>query len=136
MHAMRYVVGAMLAAGALLAFGGIVGAKVPSSPTKVVFDQESPQTGEGVNDRDLIGHLESPRKQCLVGRTVKAFLHNNNTGTTKLIDVDRTGRNGLWGVGGNIEGAAFARFTVTRKQIGHRHHRRICKADSTVIHFA
>jgi hypothetical protein len=120
----------------VLALGGVAVAKVPSSPTKVVFDQQTPQTGEDVNVRDFIGHLESPNKQCLAGRTVKAFLHNGNNGTTKLFDTDRTGPKGIWGVGGNIVGADSLRFRVIRKRIGDRHHRRICKADSTVIHFA
>jgi hypothetical protein len=133
---MKRLVLVTLTVSSLLALGGIAMAKVPSSPTKVVFDHESPQTGEDVNVRDFIGHLESPRKQCLAGRTVKAFLHNGNNGTTKLFDTDRTGPRGVWGVGGNVVGADSLRFRVIRKRIGDRHHRRICKADSTVIHFA
>ena len=125
-----------LVAGAMLAFGAVAGAHAPSSATKIVLDHSSQQSGENTNLRDFVGHLESPRKKCLARRTVKLVLHDGNSGTTKLLDTDRTGKNGAWGVGGNIIGADVAHFRVTRKTIGRHHHRRVCKADSTSMRFA
>ena len=125
-----------LVAGAMLAFGAVAGAHAPSSATKIVLDHSSQQSGENTNLRDFVGHLESPRKKCLARRTVKLVLHDGNSGTTKLLDTDRTGKNGAWGVGGNIIGADVAHFRVTRKTIGRHDHRRVCKADSTSMRFA
>ena len=125
-----------LVAGAMLAFGAVAGAHAPSSATKIVLDHASQQSGENTNLRDFVGHLESPRKKCLARRTVKLVLHDGNSGTTKLLDTDRTGKNGAWGVGGNIIGADVAHFRVTRKTIGRHDHRRVCKADSTSMRFA
>ena len=125
-----------LVAGAMLAFGAVAGANAPSSATKIVLDHSSQQSGENTNLRDFVGHLESPRKKCLARRTVKLVLHDGNSGTTKLLDTDRTGKNGAWGVGGNIIGADVAHFRVTRKTIGRHDHRRVCKADSTSMRFA
>ena len=125
-----------LVAGAMLAFGAVAGAHAPSSATKIVLDHSSQQSGENTNLRDFVGHLESPRKKCLAGRTVKFVLHDGNSGTTKLVDTDRTGKDGAWAVGGNIIGADVAHFRVTRKTIGRHHRRRVCKADSTSMRFA
>ena len=125
-----------LVAGVVLAFGGIAGARTPSSATKIVLDHSSHQSGGNINLNDFVGHLKSRTKRCLAGRTVKVLLHNGNDGSTKLLDADRTDEDGVWAVGGNTIQADLARFVVTRKRIGGRHHRHVCKADSTSVHFA
>ncbi len=127
----------MLVGAAALALVGVALARTPSSATRIVLDHSSPQSGtNNTNLADFVGHLESRTTRCLAGRTVKVFLHNGNDGTTRLLDTDRTGANGLWALGGKVIGANRARFAVTPKTIGGRDHRRICKADSTSIRFA
>ncbi len=131
---MRRVALIALVAGVTLA-SGAVAARAPSSTTRIVLDHSSRQSGSGTNAYDFVGHLESRRRACVPGRTVRVVLHSGNTGALKVLDRDRTGKDGAWAVGGNIVGADVAHFRVKRKAIGGRKHRRICKADSTSIRF-
>jgi hypothetical protein len=132
---MKWLGLAMLVAGTVFVFAGLAGAHKSASATRIVLDHSSQQGGTNTNLHDFVGHLESSNDRCLARRTVKVILHIANGGTSKLLDTDRTGTDGVWAVGGNTIRANSARFVVTRKTIGGRHHRRICQADSTSVHF-
>jgi len=121
---------------AFFVFAGLAAARTASSPTKVVVD-EFTQTGSGETTHGhWVGHLKSPRKGCLRGRTVKLFLRNGNNKTVKLADTDRTGRNGHWTLDGNLFTIDRAQIKVTRKSIGSGDSRRICQPDTFTQFFA
>lgn len=130
---------AALATCALLAFlvlAAVAVARTPSTPTKVVVDDFT-QTGTGETSQGhWVGHLKSPRKGCLRGRTVKLFLRNGNNDETKLADTDRTGRRGHWTLDGNLFTIDRAQIKVTRKSIGSGDNRRICEPDTFTQFFA
>jgi hypothetical protein len=121
---------------AFLALATVAVARTASSPTKVVVD-EFTQTGSGETSKGhWAGHLKSPRKGCLRGRTVKLFLRNGNNDKVKLADTDQTGRNGHWALEGNLFTIDRAQVKVTRKRIGSGGNRRICKPDTFTKFFA
>jgi hypothetical protein len=121
---------------ALLAFGAVAAAHTASSPTKVVVD-EFTQTGSGETSQGhWVGHLKSPRKGCLRGRTVKLLLRNGNNDKTKLADTDHTGRRGRWTLDGDLFTIDRAQIKVTRKSIGSGDNRRICTRDTFTQFFA
>jgi hypothetical protein len=118
---------------AVLALSGVAAARAPSSRTKIVVDESI--LSEGSDPLvELVGHLESPKRKCLAGRTVKLSIHYVDGSIER--DVDRTGASGFWAVGGHDAGTQSARFEVTRKNVGRGHHRRICKAASKSMAFA
>jgi hypothetical protein len=115
---------AMLAAGALLLVGGgVAAAKSTSFSTKVVVDGSSGTA----NAATVIGHLESPKKQCLSGRTVMLYEELSN-GSSKLVGTDHSSERGIWAAKGDLADAQDERAKVVRKTIGRRHHRQVCKA--------
>lgn len=121
---------------AFFAIGALAVARTASSPTKVVVD-EFTQTGEGPTlHGHWVGHLRSPRKRCLRGRTVKLFLRNGNNDKTTLADTDRTGRRGRWTLDGDLFTIDRAQIKVTRKSIGSGDNRRICQRDTFTQFFA
>jgi len=121
---------------AFFAIGALAVARTASTPTKVVVDDFT-QTGSGETSvGHWVGHLKSPRKACLRGRTVKLFLRNGNNDKIKLADTDRTGRRGHWTLDGNLFTIDRAQIKVTRKAIGSGDNRRICGRDTFTQFFA
>jgi hypothetical protein len=73
---------------------------------------------------EFVGHLTTPNRKCLGGRTVKLF---NEFGSSRtLIDTDVTSSNGVFAGSGDPTGATGLQMTVTRKSFGPRKHRRTC----------
>ena len=124
---------AVLAFFALAAFAM---ARTASSPTKVVVDQFTTTGSAETQEGHWVGHLKSPRKACLRGRTVKLFLRNGNNDEIKLADTDRTGRRGHWTLDGNLFTIDRAQIKVRRKRIGTGDNRRICQPDTFTQFFA
>ena len=88
--------------------------------------------GVTVNDYRYYGEVRSQRGRCVRGRTVKIFSITEDG--RKLIDTDRTSRNGFWFGGGDFTPAGTTSTTavvvrVLRRDIGPRGHDHVCRAD-------
>jgi hypothetical protein len=122
------VVTAAAAVTTLLIGGGVALAETTFHPTTIVQD------GSAAADttRSLIyGHLESPRHKCLPNRKVQIVAHFPSG--NRVLDTDRSSRNGFWEGLGNFIGADSAEAKVVRKRTGRPGHRHVCKADSTPV---
>jgi hypothetical protein len=89
--------------------------------------------GVTVNDYRYYGTVSSPKDRCVPGRTVKIF--SLTPEGSKLIDTDRTSRNGFWFGGGDftppgVTGTDGVRVRVARRDIGRHGHRHACRADA------
>jgi hypothetical protein len=113
---------AVLATSAVLVLGlGVGVAQGDSFVTTITVDDSTATTPITV-----WGHLGSPSKKCLAGRTVKVF-EDFNDGSPKLVGSDRSSQNGVWVAHGDISKLAVgAHVTVARKRVGRPHHRQTC----------
>jgi len=89
--------------------------------------------GVNVNDYRYYGDVSSPKDRCVPGRTVKIF--SLTLEGPKLIDTDRTSRNGFWFGGGDFTppgttGTDGVRVRVAPRDIGRHGHRHVCRADA------
>jgi hypothetical protein len=89
--------------------------------------------GVTVNEYRYYGHVSSPKDRCVPGRTVKII--SLTPQGSKLVDTDRTSRNGFWFGGGDftppgVTGTDGVRVRVVRKDIGRRGHRHVCRPDA------
>ena len=85
-----------------------------------------------VNEYRYYGEVRSQRGRCVRGRTVKIFSITENG--RKLIDTDRTSRNGNWFGGGDFAptGTNSTTAVVVRvlgRDIGPRGPDHVCRAD-------
>ncbi|UJA21201.1 hypothetical protein HJD18_13900 [Thermoleophilia bacterium SCSIO 60948] len=91
-------------AAAVMALGCAAPASAGSAgkPTTVVF-VGSGYVSDGTTSRaNAYGRLETA-KRCLGGRTVKIYAFIGQT--KKLVDVDRSSRNGSWAGEGSVPGS-------------------------------
>jgi hypothetical protein len=122
----RRTVAVLAAAAAALLGVGVGGAQGRSVSTAIVVD-DSTATGTPLT---VWGHLDSPRKKCLSGRTVKLFEDFAN-GSSKLVGRDRSSRNGVWVTQGDLTKLAVGEHVrVTSKRVGRPRHRRTCAGGS------
>ena len=120
----------------VLAAAAAVLAATPASAHNAAFDstiQITGQVGTVVNDYQYYGEVSSPRDGCIPGRTVKIFALT--TDGRKLVDTDRTSRNGFFFGGGDftpggVEGVDGVRVKVLAEDIGPQGHDHICEADT------
>lgn len=113
---------AVLATSAVLVLGGGVGvAQADLFVTTISIDDSTASI-----PITIWGHLGSPSKKCLAGRTVKV-IQEFGDGSSHLLGRDRTSRNGVWAVRGTPSKLAVGeRVTVAKKKVGRRHHRQTC----------
>jgi hypothetical protein len=122
----RGTVAVLATAGLALLGVGVGGAQARSVSTAIVVD-DSTASGTPLT---VWGHLDSPSKKCLSGRTVKLFEDFAN-GSSKLVGRDRSSRNGVWVTQGDLTKLAVGEHVhVTSKRVGRRHHRRTCAGAS------
>ena len=84
------------------------------------------------NDYRYYGEVHSPKRRCVRGRTVKIYSITEDG--RKLVDTDRTSRNGFWFGGGDFTPAVTTSTTavvvrVLRRDIGPRGHDHVCRGD-------
>jgi hypothetical protein len=88
--------------------------------------------GVTVDDYRYYGRVDSPKPDCVPGRTVKIFALTPEG--RLLIDTDRTSRNGSFFGGGDFTptdgDVTGVRVTVVKRNIGPSGHRHLCEADS------
>jgi hypothetical protein len=114
----------LVAASALLGLG--TGAANGSIPTRVVAD-DSTASGTPLT---VWGHLDSARRDCLGGRSVRLF-QDFADHTSKLVSADRSSRNGVWVAQGDISKLAIGlHVRVREKVLGRGRHRHTCGATS------
>jgi hypothetical protein len=118
------------------ALGALVLVTSPASAHETSFNSTikiDGLVGVTVNDYRYYGHVRSPKGRCVSGRKVKIFSLTSEG--RKLIDTDRTSRNGFWFGGGDftpagVTGTHGVRVRVVRRDIGPRGHRHVCRADA------
>lgn len=77
------------------------------------------------------GRVSSHNPKCVARRTVRlVYFYPEGK---RLVDTDLTSAHGVWGGVGSANGLTGLRFTVTRKKVGPRRHRRTCAAASGQI---
>ncbi len=122
---------AAIAVGAL-SLGTAAAHRPPTISTKLLIGLPTAITS-APNEFDLSasGPLNSSKSKCVASRTVKLFFRSGHTKT--LVDVDKTSRNGQWGVSGRarFQPDAFV-VKATPKRVEVHHHARICGADRVV----
>jgi hypothetical protein len=129
---MRYRCLAAVCVAALPLLGGsAIGHGLPIIPTHVLGAFTGATNGPNEFVMSSSGPLQSRVSKCEAGRTVKLYFKKGDVRT--LADVDRSSRNGQWGVAGRSpsEPDAFI-VQVTRKQITFHHRQRVCGADRLV----
>jgi hypothetical protein len=88
--------------------------------------------GQVVQDMQIYGDVHSPKGKCIPDRKVEIFSMTPNG--LKLIDVDRTSRNGFFFGGGdfgnNVNGA---KVKVLKRTIGRAAHEALCKSDADTL---
>jgi hypothetical protein len=89
--------------------------------------------GTTVDDYRYYGNVSSPKDCCVPGRTVKII--SLTPEGPRLVDTDRTSRNGFWFGGGDFTpqgttGTFGVRVRVLRRDIGRHGHHHVCRADS------
>jgi hypothetical protein len=89
--------------------------------------------GVTVNDYRYYGEVSSRNDRCVPGRTVKIF--SLTPEGRKLVDIDRTSRNGFWFGGGDftppgVSGTNGVRVRVVPRDIGRHGHHHVCSADT------
>jgi hypothetical protein len=134
----RKAAGVLAACAALTT--GVAVAHTEVFPTKLTIGSVGSGTTSSGFVGSVDGDLSSSNPKCLPNRTVKLFF--NDSGTSTLVDVDRSSSNGAWGVRGH---AASEPDTYTVRVIRRRidrslgsAHRHICgrnKITSAFIHF-
>jgi len=88
--------------------------------------------GATVQDFQVYGEVHSPKGRCVPNRKVKIFSITPNG--LKLIDTDRTSRNGFFFGGGNFGNEVNgARVKVVRRDIGPRGHVHLCRSDTDTM---
>lgn len=93
-----------------------------SSPTTIGFRNFTGYPGNAL----LSGLVESPNTKCVAGRTAKLIVTKPG-GDRVVLDTSRTSRNGAYGLHGSFNGDDEARVKVTRRNVGRRGHRHICR---------
>jgi len=126
---MKRGIGLVLAIGVIGLVASSAGAHDRSFNTRIEIEDV---VGVTVNDYRYYGEVHSPKRRCVRGRTVK-ILSITEDGP-KLIDTDRTSRNGFWFGGGDFRPGGTTSTTavvvrVSRRDIGPRGHDHVCRAD-------
>jgi hypothetical protein len=123
----RMMLAVLSGIAALLMWAASTFASHPAAfPTTLVY--AGPFAGQEFHGI-MYGLIGSPKLECLPGRTVKLYVLQG--GSLVLTDTDKTSNKGIWAA--NTPAFAEGKVTVSRKVIGRRGHRRICKGDSLVL---
>jgi hypothetical protein len=126
---MKRGIGPVLAMAVIWLMASPAGAHDTSFNTTIEIEDV---VGVTVNDYRYYGEVRSQRGRCVRGRTVKIFSITEDG--RKLIDTDRTSRNGFWFGGGDFTPAGTTSTTavvarVLRRDTGPRRHDHVCRAD-------
>ena len=100
-----------------------LGAHTTSYPTTIGHRHFTGYPGNAL----LSGLVESPKDRCVPGRTVELIVERPS-GDRIVMDSTRSSRKGAYGLRGEFNGDDEARVKVTRRNVGRRGHRHICKA--------
>ena len=77
----------------------------------------------------FVGGLVTSEKQTCVGqRTVKIFRLEGSS--QSLVDTDKTSKGGAWSGFGGFKGSDGVKAVLTKRNIGRRGHKHICKGAS------
>lgn len=133
---MKKAIVALCAGAALIGGAQTAVAHKSSSPTTVQF-RGTEHTPMGTYR--AFGDLQT-RTKCRTNRRVKIFFNyvQNDGSPTKwtLVDVDRSSRNGMWAGSGDLNestgGVNAVKIRATRKNVGPRGHRHICRPDTLI----
>jgi len=121
------------ALSALLMAGVIDATAGEATPSTVVFVDFADSNNDGQSDY-IIGKVASPKKKCVSERTVKIFRRPPGGGDFRLVDADRSSKNGFWAGGGYEEiNAQDGKVTIERKVIQRAGGRIVCGADSELF---
>jgi hypothetical protein len=121
---------AVTAAALVLVGTGSALARTTSYPSSISV--LVPVYDEGGGTFDLAGHVSSPHRGCVAGRTVKLYVLHQD-GSRTLADTDRTSTRGIWGAEMTLGPQDVGKVFVIRKNIGTRRHPRICKTASLLL---
>ena len=118
------------ALSALLLAGAMPATAQQATQTTITFVEFADSNEDGDSDY-IIGKVVSPKEKCVAGRTVKIFRRPPGGGAFRLVDSDRSSKNGFWAGGGyeNIN-AQEGKVTVERKVIQRPGGRLVCGAGS------
>jgi hypothetical protein len=126
---MKRGIGPVLAMAVIGLMASSAGAHDTSFNTTIEIEDV---VGMTVDDYRYYGEVRSRKGGCVRGRTVRIFSITEDG--RKLIDTDRTSRNGSWFGGGDFTPAGTTSTTavvvkVLRRDIGRRGHDHVCRAD-------
>ena len=120
----------LAALSAMLMTGVVPASAGQATPTTVTFVDFADSNNDGRSDY-IIGKVVSPKEKCIAGRTVKIFRRPSGGGDFRLIDADRSSKNGFWSGGGFEDiNAVEGKVTVARKIIERPGAQIVCAADS------
>jgi hypothetical protein len=138
---MKQAIVALCASAALMGAAEVAGAHDTSKATTVEFiDTQHQPPGTFRAYGDLL-----TTKKCRVDRRVKIFFDYVVTGRGPspewtLVDVDTSSRNGMWAGSGDLNlttgGVDAVKIRATRKNVGKRGHRHICRPDTEIVPLA
>jgi hypothetical protein len=116
--------GILVVAVAVLVLGAGTASAAKSYPTTVNFRDSDGTASDVLITGDLRTNV-----RCRGGRTVKMF---KRTGSSfKLLDVDRTSRNGAWAVRGDLTGLPDVKIKATKST--RKKGAIVCRADSLLL---
>ena len=117
---------AALAGSFVLVVGASVALAAQHFATHIVVEGRSTSSSPGSFDFAASGHLESAKRRCIRGRTVKLQFKSGDN--TRVVDVDRSSLNGAWAVRAHSSSAPDHEFVaVASKRFGRPHHRKVCR---------
>jgi hypothetical protein len=119
---LKVLAGATVVAVVLMT--GLAGA-APTSSTTIKIQGS---VGEVVQDFQVYGKVRSPSRKCVSGRTVKIV--SLTPDGPRVIDTDRTSRNGFFFGGGSFgnNGVNGVRVKAPRSRVGPKGGTHVCKA--------
>lgn len=121
------------ALSALLMAGVIPATAKETTPSTVTFVDFADSNSDGHSDY-IIGKIASPKEKCIAGRTVKIFRRPPGGGEFRLVDTDRSSKNGFWAGGGYEDiNAQVGKVTVEREVIQRAGGRIVCGADAAAF---
>ena len=129
---MKLKVLAVLCVASLGVGSGLAAAHTTSYNSRIEIKGD---VGATVQDFQVYGEVHSPKGECVPHRKVKIF--SITPSGLKLIDTDRTSRNGFFFGGGNFGNQVTgARVKVVQRDVGRRSHVHLCKSDTDTLPIA
>jgi hypothetical protein len=126
---MKLKVLAVLGVASLGVGSGLAAAHTASYNSRIEIKGD---VGATVQDFQVYGEVHSPKGKCVPNRKVKIF--SITPSGLKLIDTDRTSRNGFFFGGGNFGNEVNgARVKVVQRDVGRRSHVHLCKSDTDTL---